>query len=48
MCLWTIAMSLKQSAGTMIRGNKLLVATLKSLSTDIFFYYLDDGYISKM
>ena len=33
---------------TMIRGNKPLVGTIKSLSTDIYIFYLDDGYISKM
>ena len=32
---------------TTIRGTKPLVATIKSLSTDIFFY-VDDGDISKM
>ena len=48
MCLLKIAMSLKQSAGTMIRRNKLLVANIKSVSTDIYIFYLDDGYISTM
>ena len=45
MCLLTIAMSLKQSAETMIRRNKHLVAILKSLSTDIIYiiYQANDG-----